>query len=29
MKMGRLGRVGHMEFREPIKGLKLEWGIEK
>ena len=26
---GRMGRVSHMEFQEQIKGLKLEWGIEK
>ena len=29
MEQGRLGRVGHTEFREQVKGLKLEWRIEK
>ena len=28
-EMGRMVRVGHTEFQEQIKGLRLEWGIEK
>ena len=28
-EMGRMVRVGHTEFREWIKGLRLELGIEK